>query len=266
MKYSVLMLISVSLFSTARGEVLTQSFVIRLNEMAQIIEEQRQTIQQASLKAIVEEQRELIENLTTIIANQEKNLTRVTEEHAGLIANHATLNRVMEGQRESIENQNKTIQSLTDVIANHEKNLTQAIEDHAAHIENQENQTKLIEEQKEMLEQLDTRIKNQTTTIQSLTGVIQNLNTIFADKELYLNRVLADHADTIGVHTKRIEEQNQILERLDTSTCFHSSLKTILFYGYQQCNRCVRCRVGCLIDIVVTNVLCHFRSKSKMFM
>ena len=93
MNCPTLIFLLTSIFTIVRCEVLTQSFIIRLNEMARIMEDQNQIIQEASLKTIVEEQRKVIEDqnktiqnlttvikdLTTVFENQEKNLTRTIE-------------------------------------------------------------------------------------------------------------------------------------------------------------------------------------------
>ena len=54
------------------GEVLTQSFIVRLSEMKQVIEGQKRTIEESSLKTIVDEQQQIIENLTNIIEDQKQ--------------------------------------------------------------------------------------------------------------------------------------------------------------------------------------------------
>ena len=61
------------------GEILSQSFVVRLAEMQDIISNQKNiirnlsdVIQQTSLKVIVDEQRDVIENLTKILHDQRK--------------------------------------------------------------------------------------------------------------------------------------------------------------------------------------------------
>ena len=61
------------------GEVLTQSFVIRLAEMQEIITNQNklienltEVIQQTSLTVIVDEQSAIIKNLTKVVEEQKK--------------------------------------------------------------------------------------------------------------------------------------------------------------------------------------------------
>ena len=75
------------------GEVLTQSFIVRLSEMKQVIEDQKRTIEESSLKTIVDEQQQIIKNLTNIIEDQKQ---------------------VIENQKDTIKNQTKLISEVTD--------------------------------------------------------------------------------------------------------------------------------------------------------
>ena len=77
------------------AEVLTQSLIIRLSEMSQVIENQKRIIEETSLKSIVEEQQGIIDNLISVIEAQKQ---------------------VIGGQKEMLENQTRKMNDVTERV------------------------------------------------------------------------------------------------------------------------------------------------------
>ena len=104
------------IWGTTWGQLLSQSFLLHFREMAQVIEDQKQVIEQASLQSVGEEQKSTIRNLTEIVEEQrnvieETSLQRIVDEQNELIKN---LTKIVADQGKVIEDQRKSIDEIPD--------------------------------------------------------------------------------------------------------------------------------------------------------
>ena len=88
-------IIMILVFDSITCEILTQSFVIRLNEMAQVIEEQKQ---------VIEGRKQIIDNLTKVV--DESSLKNIVDEQK----------QIIDDQKEIIENLNITQETMKEQI------------------------------------------------------------------------------------------------------------------------------------------------------
>ena len=84
---SLFIVIALILFGAVHCEILSQSFVVRLNDMAKVIEDQKtviedqkKIIEEASLQSLVTEQRNIIESLNISNRKLEETVDEVTQE------------------------------------------------------------------------------------------------------------------------------------------------------------------------------------------